>query len=153
MQFLQNEEGAVTVDWVVLTAGLVGLGLATLSVVSSGVGDLTNDTSEALSNEYIISTNFTPGQWYYSDRTGAYSAVMSLYENNESHDVSWYLTNGYSDFINSIEADEGVDDASEFLDEYAAAVEITLAQGGSLPEGNMTAQEAEAHFLAMYPDG
>ena len=37
--FLKNDGGAVTVDWVVLTAGLVGLGLATMSVVSSGVQD------------------------------------------------------------------------------------------------------------------
>ena len=37
MTFAKSESGAVTVDWVVLTAALVGLGLAVMAVVSSGV--------------------------------------------------------------------------------------------------------------------
>lgn len=36
-RFLRDESGAVTVDWVVLTGGLVGLGLATTAVISVGV--------------------------------------------------------------------------------------------------------------------
>lgn len=36
-QFLRSESGAVTVDWVVLTGGLVGLGIAAMGVVSLGV--------------------------------------------------------------------------------------------------------------------
>lgn len=32
--FAKSESGAVTVDWVVLTAALVGLGLAVMAVVS-----------------------------------------------------------------------------------------------------------------------
>ncbi len=38
--FAKSESGAVTVDWVVLTAALVGLGLAVMAVVSTGVEDL-----------------------------------------------------------------------------------------------------------------
>ncbi len=34
--FMANEDGAVTVDWVVLTAAVVGLGIAVLSAVSNG---------------------------------------------------------------------------------------------------------------------
>ena len=41
--FLNSESGAVTVDWVVLTAAIVGLGLAVMAVVSAGVEDLSND--------------------------------------------------------------------------------------------------------------
>jgi len=37
MRFLHDEKGAITVDWVVLTAGLVGLGLAVSAAVSPGV--------------------------------------------------------------------------------------------------------------------
>lgn len=46
--FLSDESGAVTVDWVVLTAAIVGLGLAVMSVVSGGVEDLSGDISNAL---------------------------------------------------------------------------------------------------------
>ncbi len=34
--FRRDEDGAVTVDWVVLTAALVGIGIAVVSTVSSG---------------------------------------------------------------------------------------------------------------------
>lgn len=32
-KFFRNEDGAVTVDWVVLTAGVVGLGLVVMSTI------------------------------------------------------------------------------------------------------------------------
>jgi Flp pilus assembly pilin Flp len=44
--FVSDESGAVTVDWVVLTAAIVGLGLAVMSVVSGGVEDLSGNISE-----------------------------------------------------------------------------------------------------------
>ena len=47
-QFAQSESGAVTVDWVVLTAAIVGLGLATVGVVSAGMESLSNDIAGEL---------------------------------------------------------------------------------------------------------
>jgi len=38
--FLKDEDGAVTVDWVVLTAAVVGLGIAGVTAVNTGIGDL-----------------------------------------------------------------------------------------------------------------
>jgi len=38
--FRNDEDGAVTVDWVVLTAAIVGLGIAAISSVSGGVNGL-----------------------------------------------------------------------------------------------------------------
>ena len=35
-EYLKREDGAVTVDWVVLTASIVGLGLAVIVVVTDG---------------------------------------------------------------------------------------------------------------------
>jgi len=37
--FLKSEDGAVTVDWVVLTAAIVGLGVAVIGSVSNGALD------------------------------------------------------------------------------------------------------------------
>ncbi len=51
--FLSNESGAVTVDWVVLTAALVGLGLAVISVVSGGLEDLSGDINSQLTSDHI----------------------------------------------------------------------------------------------------
>lgn len=38
--FLKDEDGAVTTDWVVLTASIVGMGVVVLGAVASGASDL-----------------------------------------------------------------------------------------------------------------
>ena len=48
--FRDDESGAVTVDWVVLTAAIVGLGIAVIAAVSGGVGDLSRNISSALTD-------------------------------------------------------------------------------------------------------
>ncbi len=50
--FIADESGAVTVDWVVLTAALVGLGLAVMAVVSNGVEDLSGDINTQLLTDH-----------------------------------------------------------------------------------------------------
>ena len=52
-KFRRDEDGAVTVDWVVLTAAIVGLGIAVLLTVSDGVGQLSNDIDGELSSMSI----------------------------------------------------------------------------------------------------
>jgi len=44
--FLNDETGAVTVDWVVLTAAVVGLGLVVFTFVQPAVKDLAEDIGE-----------------------------------------------------------------------------------------------------------
>ncbi len=46
--FRNDEEGAVTVDWVVLTAAVVGLGIVAMGVINTGVEGLTTDISNSL---------------------------------------------------------------------------------------------------------
>ena len=55
--FAADESGAVTVDWVVLTAAIVGLGLAVMSVISDSTETLTNKIGTAMGN-MSVSTNF-----------------------------------------------------------------------------------------------
>ncbi|MBJ3761249.1 hypothetical protein ILP92_00595 [Maribius pontilimi] len=43
--FRNDEDGAVTVDWVVLTAAIVGLGIAVLASVTSGTKTVTEPVS------------------------------------------------------------------------------------------------------------
>jgi hypothetical protein len=45
LTFLKSDSGAVTVDWVVLTAGTTGLGLATMAVISGGMQNISGDMS------------------------------------------------------------------------------------------------------------
>ena len=54
--FARDEDGAVTVDWVVLTAAIVGLGIAVIATVRTGVNDLGSKISGALSSSITVGT-------------------------------------------------------------------------------------------------
>jgi Flp pilus assembly pilin Flp len=55
MKFIKNfrhdEDGAVTVDWVVLTAAVVGLAVAAYSSIETGSKSLTANTSTFLGKQ------------------------------------------------------------------------------------------------------
>lgn len=52
--FAKNETGAVTVDWVVLTAGIVGLGIGVIhSLMSSSENVASNISSQVADIEVI----------------------------------------------------------------------------------------------------
>ena len=59
--FQEDESGAVTVDWVVLTAAIVGLGIAVITAVSASIGSNTDsivaEMAEVNANVDIIRDN------------------------------------------------------------------------------------------------
>ena len=54
--FLTDEDGAVTVDWVVLTAAVVGIALIAVFTVTQGVS---NTTSSGPSSETLPKVDFS----------------------------------------------------------------------------------------------
>ena len=52
-QRLLDDDGAVTADWVLLTATLVGMGFSSAASVRSGVNALANDINAALSSASV----------------------------------------------------------------------------------------------------
>lgn len=56
-RFTLSEDGAVSVDWVVLSAAIMGLCIAALAVVSDGVRDVIGDVATSLT-EMDIQTAF-----------------------------------------------------------------------------------------------
>lgn len=51
--FRRDEDGAVTVDWVVLTASIVGLGIAVITTVAAGATDYSTSVGAQLSAQTI----------------------------------------------------------------------------------------------------
>ena len=51
--FCKDEDGAVTVDWVVLTAAVVGLAVAAYSSISGGTAGLSGDTAAYMNQQDI----------------------------------------------------------------------------------------------------
>lgn len=69
-QYLAREDGAVTVDWVVITAGIAGLGMATVAMVSSGVEALSSETGNTISGISIRTTFAQVGSLLSTDFSG-----------------------------------------------------------------------------------
>ncbi len=59
-EFLSDESGAVATDWVVLTAMVTGLGVATAAVVSGGLQSASEQTTDTLAS-VSIQTRFADG--------------------------------------------------------------------------------------------
>lgn len=51
--FAKNENGAVTVDWVVLTAAIVGLGLVVMQTVGGGVETLSTNVKTSVAGQTV----------------------------------------------------------------------------------------------------
>ena len=51
--FLRDEDGAVTVDWIVLTAGIVFLGIAMGFTVTASIPSLANKASSVVANRSV----------------------------------------------------------------------------------------------------
>lgn len=54
-RFNRDEDGAVTVDWVVLTSAVVGLGVAVLTTVATGTKSLGSTISGDLATRTVLS--------------------------------------------------------------------------------------------------
>jgi len=56
--FIKDESGAVTVDWVVLTAAIVGLGIAVLTSVGKGTTTMAGKISTHMSTQDVTDSSF-----------------------------------------------------------------------------------------------
>lgn len=73
--FLKDESGAVTVDWVVITAALVGLGLSAAMLVRNGSAELGGDVSNSLSSASVVDLGqLGAGGYYWLNTAGTYSS-------------------------------------------------------------------------------
>ncbi len=52
-EFLRSDSGAVTVDWVVLTAAVTGMALAATSVLDEGIGTLASNLDAQLRSQQV----------------------------------------------------------------------------------------------------
>ena len=55
-QFRRSEDGAVTVDWVVLTASVVGLGVVVITTIANGALDHSTGLGAHLLAEDVTTT-------------------------------------------------------------------------------------------------
>ncbi|PIV74363.1 MAG: hypothetical protein COW55_09510 [Rhodobacteraceae bacterium CG17_big_fil_post_rev_8_21_14_2_50_65_11] len=134
--FLTDDSGAVTVDWVVLTAALVGLGLAAIAVVSAGVEDLSGDTRGQLENQ-SISTSFASAgdnSWSWSGRTSQtyYDIGAALAPGNNGATYYWAQQEAIADMPEGYNFDSPLVDLDTGNVIYTSNDGSTYASGGEI---------------------
>lgn len=150
MGMIKDESGAVTVDWVVLTAGLVGLGLAVMSVVSTGVQDASGDTEQQLSGGTIITTSFS--QYQNASLWDAYNTYATWVQTRPPEMV-WQ---GHSDpawgFENEMEnlASMEDDELLEMIGEFQEDEDYWAGQVAMLETWNGSDKSIET-MVSLYP--
>lgn len=134
-QFLRSEDGAVTVDWVVLTAALVGLGLAAMAVVSGGTEDLSSDVDAQLVSQEITS-EFDSGPTAYDGAwlaPGAYESDAAWVAQLSDASIEGLLT-GYAQFANPDNVDLGNHAEPRYHDQYWMAYNQAVERGLEIPD-------------------
>ena len=94
--FRNDEDGAVTVDWVVLTAAIVGLGIAVLTTVGGGINELSLLGPGAGGIYRRLRSNLASGP-SKNRRTKMIHSLIALFRKNEDGAVTvdWVvLTSG-----------------------------------------------------------
>ncbi|PWJ15025.1 Flp family type IVb pilin [Jannaschia seohaensis] len=143
--FLKDESGAVTVDWVVLTAALVGLGLAVMAVISSGLENLSGDIETQMSDGSIIRTAFVGS---IADARDA--ACTGIVYCDDTLSAAALADLGSTDMA----AIANVDYGSQYLTDsgltFGGADGTTLGTAGTDTDGNPTFTAADQTTIDEY---
>ena len=136
LSFITDDSGAVTVDWVVLTAATVGLGLATMAVVSAGVEDLSGDVSGQMESQ-VISASFGGGaggdnSWSWTGRTAQdYHAIgAAAAPGNNGATYYWAQQEAIADMPEGYNFDSPLHDPATGNVVYTSNDGTTYASGG-----------------------
>lgn len=111
--FLESESGAVTTDWVVLTAALVGLGVGTAGAVRTGTSALATDINTSLTSAVVGGGLLLLDGFSYVQHTGAqWNGMIAAFAERTDEDLVRYANGQSNGFSNELAA--GNLDRAEF---------------------------------------
>lgn len=152
--FWREESGAVTVDWVVMTAAVVGLGLATTVVVSGGVENLSMGVDEQLRSDHISDSFETAmaGVWGDLDLLNSGGFTQEDYEGAVD---SWVQFSGshqaaYDDVVGTVQSASSPAVQADYIDMAGAIEADMIAQGIEPSSDSPSYSELHADWMAEH---
>jgi hypothetical protein len=148
IRYAPDERGAVTVDFTVVVAAVVGLGIATAALVSNGTGNLSTYVGTQL--EDMIDTGAPD-----------YSAIALLHKN---HDESWRsvladrlktfndnrLTRVYDNAYSlATSPDSNLNQQKNGVDRLGVIETEMYSRGMTIPEGNTSFEDLYEALVAI----
>jgi hypothetical protein len=152
-RFLQDQSGAITVDWVVMSAAVVGLGISGVTAVRVGTSALGTDISSGLSAASVVTLNDLSGA-FATALTGLYFTAQEMQDLVDTYteaDQDKVLQNFLNTFQAAYDAMEDGDlvSAGMYLDYTAAALHALESSPKGAPEGQA---EKLQYYIAKYKE-
>ncbi len=142
--FLQAEDGAVTVDWVVLTAALVGLGLTSVAAVRTGTSSVGDAIGAALSSGRVSDGIFVmDGFEFLRHVPVAQRNALALFRDRTDDELLAAAGGQSRNSLNALA--EGDLDTARFWAERRYISEIVAKERGLTPNPN---QPSAAELIA-----
>ncbi|SUZ30876.1 hypothetical protein ROE7235_00605 [Roseibaca ekhonensis] len=156
--FIHDQSGAVTVDWVILGAAIVGIGMASVISVRTGTNDLGADTQAALSGVEVASLGELGGLGGGWEFTGLFTTREwiegpgGLVEqiSNWNH-TNAQLQNNYDNYARAAQRylDQGNTRIAGLMVDHMYAVEQVMAnQGGTVSSASVSVQSMHGTVAA-----
>ncbi|UWQ23087.1 hypothetical protein [Jannaschia sp. W003] len=144
--FLRCESGAVSIDWVVLSAAVAGLGIAVVTVVSVG--------AETRSNAFVTQTEVWRKGEHAKEAYAAHQqdGFMAMYEVAATlEDVDLATVNGYANSYRGTEDYEAWDEATRnMFDDFDASIAAHYAEMRAVRSSETTYEQER--FDRLYRD-
>lgn len=166
-RFRDDESGAVTTDWVVLTAGIVGLGLVAAATVAnsttSAAGSISTDVSKtisaAASSDYSSDATVeepAPHEMTTAEFLASYEPLATSHRGGSGSDswvrASYNYTSGMTDaqllssynynYAQAISGNKAVN-----ADRLAVRERVMKERGIAIPSGNQTASQVRNLYI------
>jgi hypothetical protein len=166
--FLRDQSGAVTVDWVVLSAAVIGLGGAAMTSIGSGTTSLADCTAATISNaQYAVSFGpaaNSPLAWAIlavaenpNRKVSAIKAVRKAMNDNAPSGYTFYPINDYT-LSNPLDSATGLpiytsnDRTTYRIGDEEISVEDYVASGRATEKGGLRFAKKLVEEVLANPD-
>lgn len=133
--FIRDEDGAITVEWVVITGATIGLALGAVTAISGGVTGITGNTADGMAAvipdtapEQPQTPAFARNQW--EARTGGVAGLEAWMANFADQQLLDHMNN-QAEFATTQQAGHPYD---TYHDEYWVARDEAITRGLIEPE-------------------
>jgi hypothetical protein len=139
----RDESGAVTVDWVVLGAATLTLGLVTMALVQTGARDLGNEINMSLTSTEVGASDYS----FYRLSEQQQQDMLAVYMARTPEQLVDNSISMSDSFLATLESGN-LDEAARWMDRRQLNQDALEAQGLTAGDGSLTVSEMEAMFHA-----
>lgn len=147
--FVNCDSGAVTVDWVVLTAAIVGIAMAVIALISNGVSSASYGVNSGLNSAGSLGANLfgSPAAAGVFGVESGFSEYDYRYEESYNEGLVADTAALTSLYEAAYTAAQGNPDAWN-LDELAGYERAMVEQGVDIPTGNSSAADLQGAIVS-----